>query len=803
MTVETRTGADVPTAETPFTELYGPTTVEEESEPVAAAVPETPFVSEYIVGDEVVSETAGSFRELLSELYDAEFDETLRELVDETDAHAQLLGYDETSSDNARVERALSQWMEPLRMEAEALLESMATALDGREPRLMTEAEVDELLDGFEPRETTVEPAFEDFLKKLWNKAKSVAKGAVKLAKKGIAAVGKLLPIGMILNKIKALVRPLLQRVLKIALNRLPVALRPAAKQLATRLFGLKEAADQQLEGGVETETPASADVRAVQDEFDAELATLLLAPAEPTQEAMLAEFAAETDRADNPSLADLDRARETFVARLGELQEGEDPTPVVEQFLPAVLPLLRMGMKIIGRPKVVRFLAKLLGRLIAPYVGARMTPPLSQAIVDAGLRLMSLETGDEETGEPRIAAEAFAGLLEDTLLAVSEMDESELDDEAIVEETAIEGFHRAAGAHFPARVLAMGGSGRPGTWIPMPRRRARRYRKYSRVANILIRPGSAARIRTRGGRSLATFLQDRVGQVGPVRARMHLYQAIPGTRLGAIVRAERGVRGLGPTAREAVDELHPLTMEAATALLGEPELGQDVSEAFLEEAAPAAVGQRFYFLEIAGGRPAATPSPVGGAATRPRLSQTTAAVDLGRKRIIVAVYLAEAQAQALAARLRRREPIGASLRTLRPVYATAVRSLVSPAGRRRVRIIGESEADPVGEEFLAIPSLQPPTGLIAKVMIRWTRRAIAAALDRQRDAFIAAASAPSDGVTMVVTVDSPPGLVAIAQLMRGRVAANRSAVEALRTLTGTTRVPPSSVEIVPGHRRA
>lgn len=800
MTVETRTRSDAPTAETPFPELYASAAVGEEPQPGEAAVPETPFLSEYLVGEEVVSESAGSFRELLSELYDAEFDETLRELVDETDAHAQLLGYDETSSDHVRVERALGQWMEPLRMEAEALLESMATALDGREPRLMTEAEVDELLDGFEPRETTVEPAFEDFLKKLWKKAKSVAKGAVKLAKKGIAAVGKLLPIGLILKKIKALVRPLLQRVLKIALNRLPVALRPAAKQLASRLFGLKEAVEEQLEADDETETPASADVRTLQEEFDTEVATLLLAPAEPTQEAMLAEFAAETERADNPSLADLDRSRETFVARLGELREGEDPTPVVEQFLPAVLPLLRMGIKIIGRPKVVKFLAKLLGRLIAPYVGARLTPPLSQAIVDAGLRLMTLETGEEETGEPRIAAEAFAGLLEDTLLAVSELDEGELDDEAIVEEVAIEGFHRAAGAHFPASVLARKGAGLPGTWIPMPRRRARRYRKYSRVANVLIRPGAAARIRTRGGRSLATFLQDRVGQVGPVRARMHLYQAIPGTRLGAIVRAERGVRGLGPTAREAVDELHPLTMEAATALLGEPELGQDVSEAFLEEAGPLAVGQRFYYLEVAGGRPAAT---AGGTAARPRLSETTATVDLGRKRITVAIYLAEAQAQAVAARLRRGEPIGASLRTLRPIYAAAVKSLVSRAGQRRVRIVGETEAEPAGEEFVAVRGLRPPTGVIAKVLIRWTRRVIAAALIRQRDEFVAAASAPNDGVTLVVTIDAPPGLAAIAPLLRGRLAANRSAIEALRTLSRTTQAPKGALEIVPGYRRA
>jgi hypothetical protein len=59
-----------------------------------------------------------AFGELLSELYDPEFDEALLELSDEADAHAELLGIDEAEGGQARVEQALTHWLEPLRAEA-------------------------------------------------------------------------------------------------------------------------------------------------------------------------------------------------------------------------------------------------------------------------------------------------------------------------------------------------------------------------------------------------------------------------------------------------------------------------------------------------------------------------------------------------------------------------------------------------------------------------------------------------------------------------------------------------------------
>lgn len=791
--------------ETPFLEVQETPLSSGWSDTPGEAAPETPFVTEYLVGDEIVGPATGAFRELLGELYDQEFDETLLELVDEADAHAELLGTGETEADRIRTERTMQQWIEPLRVEAEMLLESMGSALDAANAQELSEHELDELLDRFEPTEPMAAPVFEDFLKKLWKKAKSVAKGAVKLAKKGVAAIGKILPIGIILKKIKALVRPLLQRVLKIALNRLPPALRPAATQLARRLFGVKEV-DEEAEDLEGAEAPASVDVRELQAELDAEITTLLLAPDEPQQEGLLAEVAYEAQAVEDASLAELDEARNTFVERLGALQDGEDPTPVVEQFLPAVLPVLRMGIGVIGRTKVVKFLAKLLGRLIAPYVGPQLTPPLSRAIVDAGLRLMTLEAGEEleDPADPRIAAEAFAGAVEDTVAALGELDEEELDDEHVLEEVTLEAFHRAARSHFPAGVLkGAGGPAVSGTWVARPRRGPKRYRKYSRVLDVTIQPDVAAAIRTRGGRSLATVLRDRLDQAGPVAAKVHLYQAIPGTRLGRIARGERGIQGLGSGTMREQEELLPLTREAAGVLLGEPELGRDVSEAYLGETAPPAIGQRFFFMEVAGGRPAATPAAQGGGATRPMLSGVTAAIDLRANELRFAIYLSEAQAQEIATRLRRKEPIGSALGALRRIYGDGIGALTTGA-RPRIRVVGEAPDDGhlAGEQFLRLPATLSPRKLAARLLRRWVRMALAAELDRQRDAFVEAASAPADGVTLMVKIERPPGLAVLARVLKGGFGAGPGAFAGLPALL-KQRSPKASVQAVAGRHRA
>lgn len=109
---------------------------------------------------------------------------------------------------------------------------------------------------------------------------KTVVKTAGKIAKAALPILGP------ILNKLKALVRPLLQRVLAIAINKLPAALHEPARALAKRFgLGQKEAEDL-LEAEAEEEfmvasfapTPVAAgDPESLAEAFDAALAESVL----------------------------------------------------------------------------------------------------------------------------------------------------------------------------------------------------------------------------------------------------------------------------------------------------------------------------------------------------------------------------------------------------------------------------------------------------------------------------------------------------------------------------------------------
>ena len=749
---------------------------------------ESPFLMEYQLGDEVVDRESSGIRELLQELYDTEFDETLDELLEEAEGELDRLGLDETPAGAARAERLLDQWVEPLRLEAEAMFDRMAEALDGQELITLAEDELEGVLDRFEPRDTGLSPVMEDFLGKLWKKAKKAVSGAVKLVKKGVAAATKLLPIGVLLRPLKKLVAPLLKRVIRFAINKLPTALQPYASQLAKRFLGELDELDETSES-----IPASADVRSLQLAFDAEVAALFLAPTPEVRDEIVTEASGAIGEDEATTEAEFDAARQRFIERLEQLHEDEDPTPLVEAFLPAILPALRIGIRIVGRPRVVRFIAGYVGRLISKYVGPKIAPALSQAIVDAGLRLMTLEAPSEAPS--RISAEAFANVVEDTVRRIGNLSEEELEDESALEEAAYEGFQEAVAANFPAGLLDPASeyleTSRPaGVWVAMPRGRRPRYRKYSRVYRVTITPQVAKAVKTFSGRTLYDYVRDQLGRTGVVQGRLHLYQAVPGSRAGRILRAER-VLGVGtrrPSRRSK--RLHPLTRETAGLLLAEPGLGSEVAEAYLDRPEPFAVGERLFFLEVP-----------GAAAAPRRSSDASLAIDLKANELRMAIYLSESDAQAIAVRLRRKEPLGASLVAIRRVYRAAIRAAVGP-GHRRIRVVREN---PEQEEFVGrMLNIGPhPTRLLARAMGRWIGGAVRRELDRQRDAFIAATSGDADGVTLTVTVKDPPGLRSIAPLLRGGLP-KASDLASLGSLGGLLRgAPQSTVTITPGHAGA
>jgi hypothetical protein len=359
-------GAQEAVLETPFLEIphaaWTPSPAAA-SEGEAPLLPESPFVSEYAIGEETIRPEEPALRELLEQLYDSEFDEVIAELATEGETYVAELGFGESETDQARAEQMLEAWIEPLRRETQAMLVGLAEAFEAEDPLSMTGERFESIFERAESTSTEHGPVFEGFFKKLLKKAKSIAQGAIKAAKSGIAAVSKIMPIGIILRKLAVLARPLLTRVLKFALNKLPVEYRDPAKQLARRFLGvnvaesLEELEDEDLdeaEWGLEDgegadEQPATADVRQIQDAFDAEAVSLVFAPSEQEQDLYLAEASVSSAVSAPSPLAALDAARSRFVDGMARLEEGADPTPLVENFLPAILPALRLGIRMAG----------------------------------------------------------------------------------------------------------------------------------------------------------------------------------------------------------------------------------------------------------------------------------------------------------------------------------------------------------------------------------------------------------------------------------------------------------------------
>ena len=746
---------------TPFQESY---VFEPEASTAAlfeTAPTATPFVSEY-AGVAPEAPQAAELRDLLFELYDEQFDETLAEIAHEAWEAVQerTEPFGEIAASRS-AEEFLQEWSEPVRQAAETMLENVAQAVSEHDLASMSESEVDRFFEQFEPRATGLEPYFENFLGGLWNKAKSLANKSIDFAKKGITLIPG---IGALIGKLKALVRPILNRVLKTAIDKLPATLQPLARQLAQRVLGVPAKEAEDFEGA-----PAAPDLSAAQRQFDFEAASLLFAADEADQEAVVNEAVYGADGEDGPAVAQLHEARAQFV---DQLEAGVDPEQAMEQFIPAVmavLPIARTVIGVIGRQRVVNMLAKILVGFVERYIPKEQATQLSTAIVDAGLRMLSLETPVEgEAAGPQVGYEAVAQAVEDTVRRVSELDETVFEEPALLEAAVTDAFHAAAAENFPPQVLVpeLHEASLPATWVALPRgRRRKHYKKYTRVFDVEITPQVAESLSTFGGARLAAVLKDQLGVVPPVRARVHVYQAIAGTTLRRIAALERTVPGLGKGAGAA--QLHPLTVEAAGTLLQQPKLGRNVPGTYVSSRGAVAVGQRFYYLEIAGARPITVATGAGAPGVR-RTSDVNVTLDFPKDEFRVSLYFSESDAQQAAAAIRKQDLMTVLVLAKR-LSERGVSVALGGHIRRHVKILTEAPQ----EEFFGgtLKQLADSVKLVlVKKVEAWVGRAVAEYMKASAGEFVAATEDPADGVTVVVTIGSPPGAPIVRKLLRGEM---------------------------------
>jgi hypothetical protein len=732
---------------------------------------ETPFLSEYPTDgeDEAVDAQAETIDELLESLHDEELDEAIAELTEELRERVAALPVSESEQGDVR-EAMLMEAVAPLLSAAEADLSRAAQALEALDLSVATEEELEAAVDAL-PLSEAGHPVFEQFLNRF---RKAIVKKVVKVAKAvGQVALGPF--VKFLMGQLASFAKPVLIKIVKFALNKVPAAYRPLVASLGAKLGIPMPAAPTTTAPSVPPEptaepappdtavdptapaldAPATPDVAQAQEELDLALTELALGGTPLERE--MEEAVHYTSSGARDPYAGLRAAREVFAREITEAAGVEEAQVAVERFAPAVLLAVRKGIGMIGRPKVVNAFGGVIAKIVRPVAGDK-AQALGRLLADLGLRtFLHAEVGPETEREE--AGEALASTVEETLRRVARVPAEMLEEPEALAAYTREAFESAAAANFPAAMVRpeLRETERSGAWVRLPRRGRAICRKFSHVFPAVVTPAIAARVRGYGSSTLSGLFRDRLRLAPdkPVSARVHVYEAVPGTTLGGIARLDE-VRGLGSAETAVWSQIQPLTPEAAALLVGSPRLGRELPDDAV--ATVPRLGQRFYFLEVAN----APARPLG------RESAVRATLDLRRREMRLSFYLSEVVAQKMAAALRAKSAAATVISDLRRLLAptlaafTEAPATVRVRGARRRRGRGPRAGAPV---HAARRAARRQLGALA---LGWAWQHLAGRLSEVAADVIAKADAPEDGLRLVFTFHLGQGLDGIARLFRG-----------------------------------
>ena len=357
--------------------------------------------------------------------------------------------------------------------------------------------------------------------------------------------------------------------------------------------------------------------------------------------------------------------------------------------------------------------------------------------------------------------------------------------------------FEMAAAENFPAQYIRAELRPAHGSavWVLKPRKRRRHlYKKYTRVFNVTIDPNTAKEITTWRDLPLANFLKDKLSldPSKPIQAKVHLYQAIHGTRLSDISTHEH-VMNIGGKQPRGWVQLLPLTKKSASLLLKEPGLGIDVPEQFTKKRTYISKGQRFYFLEISGARLRIPPvdhrnhrhqQAAGQEQVMPGQSaDVQAVINFVKSEISVNYYFSEEEAKSVVEKLNKNDYTGVAQSVMQSVKSILNGVLLKNV-TNKVKIIHESFPEmflenyaPENEDFSfngAMKSagkwaLNAGKGLLTDIIRKLVEKISGSAYQEVLDYFKARANEfkqaqadPQDGVTIQIAWKNVGGMAAI-----------------------------------------
>ena len=561
---------------------------------------QTPFMHTYDLDtQELLTSEVQAFRH---DLFDQEFEDSVENLIFETrlQFEHQLEHLQQEQGFDQVLENNLQMYFMPLEREVDHLFSRLTPLAEAYDEGEMSQEDFVKRMQEIN-YESSMNPVFEDFLGKLWKKAKKFTKKAVSkvksVAKKGIA-LAKKFGLGFLINKLKGIAMVFLKSIINKIMGKIPVKYQGLAQKLATRL-------------GVRRELEAPSDTL-----DDLEIDQFLSELVHSQNEFEADHIQCEMEQSVNVMVPDeaeiiLRNAREKLVEQLSELQDEEQVGPVIEQFIGSALSVLRWGIKIIGRERVKKQLVNILTALVGRYIGRRNALVLTTKIVDYGFGALNLEAASEN-----FASEAVAGVVEDTLMGLRNLDNYQLEDLEIFQAEVVSAFEAAAAKGLPDILTEAEYEENPDLresfLIPTMWKLKKigkgigkyRYRKNSKIFHKILNPKVLDRIKTFGEKNLKDVLATKLGitKSGEIPANIHLFELLPGSSIQDIAYHEFSLPESERRMEDLIARFHPLTTRSAGLLLGDPDLGCKNSCSCLRRDS-VKKAHRVFYLDIPGVR--------------------------------------------------------------------------------------------------------------------------------------------------------------------------------------------------------
>lgn len=760
--------------------------LETEKEPLQLSsdnVTESPFLANPRLNGklEVEDPKVEQFVQIMDELYDEEFEEAIDSILNEAaDLSESRLESDNYFTNEYQSQQLLHEYYVPLNREMDRFFNHMVHYGEEVDNRTKSLEELESFIDGYTYEKNHLTDVQENFLGGI----KKLVRKATKAVKKGVSTVGKLAKkfgMGFFLKKLEKIAQRFLKGFLEKGINKLPGQYQALARGVAQKFL------PKSVTGASSISTPkdqsktqfSQEPAEAAQEELNTAVAHLLMANNEVEWEIVEREL--DNTNSFVPDQTDqLTNARLEFIGQLSELEEGTNPEPQVEQFVQAVIAGLKVVLPIIGRQRVINWLASLIAKLITKFVGKEAALALSKQMVETGFRMLNLEATPEDPAQ--VGTSAIVATVEDTVNQLEHFPAYVFEDRPLFERYVIQAFEQAAAANMPDILNESIYLKQP--WLresnrkrvlwklvgfkrrSKNRRPRLKIKQLNEVVETELTPFIANEVRSYGGVSLATFLRDRMGVSinKSIPIRIHLFEALPGSHLHDLANYAKEISGIEASSLTSWAEFHPLTSVAAGLLIGEPGLGCRAGKCLHKNRN--ASGHRFYYVEIPGARPQFF-APQKGKPILRGITNLQIKLDFLANEIRLNLYLSEADAQAIAVNLRTNHSETAHL-LVKMALEEELKTVFKYGQSGNLKIL-HTNVIPGKRSGLAINMLPPIiVNALVNAINRWVGKALISYLRNQPNQFVQAAEDYADGVTLSTTIVSPSDFSVLRQMLSG-----------------------------------